>query len=91
MTQFPQNNITYRDLEPAIEAAVNEPLPDGLIEPEWLAEPEIEPEWLTMPEIEPEWLTMPEIEPEWLVAITPQEQSLSIDTPHIEQDFDLEH
>jgi hypothetical protein len=81
MTQFSQDNPTYQEMEPFIEAIVNDPLPDGLVEPEWLE----------MPELEPEWLEMPELEPEWLHIITPTEPKLSLDMPDLEQDLDLEH
>ncbi len=43
-----------------------DPLPDGLVEPEWLELPALEPDWLELPAIEQDWLELPEIEPDWL-------------------------
>lgn len=43
-----------------------DPLPDGLVESEWLELPALEPEWLEAPAIEQDWLELPEIEPDWL-------------------------
>ncbi len=48
-------SVTYQDMEPMIESIVSDPLPDGLVDPEWLELPEIEPSWLDLPEMEPGW------------------------------------
>ncbi|MGH2497755.1 MAG: hypothetical protein ACRDIV_23885 [Ktedonobacteraceae bacterium] len=84
-------DVTYQDLEPMIEAEVSTPLPEGLVEPEWLELPEIEPEWLELPEIERDWLELPEIEPEWVQAIEQGEPEHLLEAPELEQGFDLEH
>ncbi len=48
-------SVTYQDLEPMIEAEVYDPLPDGLVDQDWLELPEIEQEWLqTIDQGEPE-------------------------------------
>lgn len=73
-------DVTYQDLEPMIEAELYDPLPDGLVEPESLELPEIEPEWLELPEIEPEWLqTVEQGEPEHLLEATELEQGLDLE------------
>ena len=84
-------SVTYRDLEPLIEAEVNDTLPDGLIQPEWLDLTDLDPQWLEEPAIEPGWLDLPEIEPDWLLAIDQGELEMEHDMPAFEQDFDLEH
>jgi hypothetical protein len=83
-------SATYQDMEPMIEAKVYDPLPDGLVEPEWLAFPEIEQSWLDLPELEQGWHELPSIEQNWLQAIDQGEPVVSIDTPELEQGFDLE-
>ena len=57
-------DVTYHDLEPMIEAELYDPLPEGLVEPEWLELPEIEPEWFqAIEQGEPEHLLeAPELE-----------------------------
>ena len=84
-------DVTYQDLEPMIEAQLSDPLPERLVEPEWLELPDIEPPWLELPEIERDWLDLPEIEPEWLQAIEPGEPEHLLEIPELEQGFDLEH
>jgi hypothetical protein len=84
-------SVTYQDLEPMIEAEVHNPLPDDLVDQEWLELPEIDQEWLELPEIEQNWLELPEIEQDWLHVIDQEEPELSFETPDLEQGFDLEH
>lgn len=84
-------DVTYQDLEPMIEAELYDPLPGGLVEPESLELPEIEPEWLELPEIERDWLELPEIEPQWLQAIEEGEPEHLPEAPDLEQGLDLEH
>lgn len=84
-------DVTYQDLEPMIEAELYDPLPEGLVEPEALELPEIEPEWLELPQIERDWLELPEIEPEWLQAVEHGEPEHLLEAPELEQGFDLEH
>ena len=43
-----------------------DPLPDGLVNQDWLDLPEIDQDWLTLPEIEQDWLELPEIDRDWL-------------------------
>jgi hypothetical protein len=43
-----------------------EPLPNGLVEQDWLELPEIDQDWLELPEIEQDWLELPEIDRDWL-------------------------
>jgi hypothetical protein len=74
-------DVTYQDLEPMIEAELYDPLPEGLVEPESLE----------LPEIEPEWLELPEIEPEWLQAVEQGEPEHLLEAPELEQGLDLEH
>ena len=74
-------DVTYQDLEPMIEAELYDPLPEGLVEPGSLE----------LPEIEPEWLELPEIEPEWLQAVEQGEPEHLLEAPELEQGFDLEH
>ena len=47
-----------------------DPLPDGLVDQDWLELPEIDQDWLSMPEIEQDWLELPELEPDWLNSPT---------------------
>ena len=84
-------DVTYQDLEPMLEAELYDPLPEGLVEPESLELPEIEPGWLELPEIERDWLELPEIEPEWLQAVERGEPEHLLEAPELEQGFDLEH
>jgi hypothetical protein len=56
-----------------------DPLPDGLVEPDWLELPEIDQDWLTMPEIEQDWLELPELEPDWLSTPTMEHEPLEHD------------
>jgi hypothetical protein len=84
-------DVTYQDLEPMIEAELYDPLPEGLVEPESFELPEIEPEWLELPEIERDWLELPEIEPEWLQAVEQGEPEHLLEAPELEQGLDLEH
>ncbi len=83
-------SVTYQDLEPMIEAEMYDPLPDGLVEPEWLELPEIEQDWLDLPEIEQDWLDLPGIDRDWLQTIDQGEPELSLEVPDLEQGFDLE-
>ncbi len=84
-------SVTYQDLEPMIEAEVYDPLPAGLVEQEWLELPQIEQEWLELPELEQNWLELPEMEQDWLQVIDQEEPGRSLETPDLEQGFDLEH
>jgi hypothetical protein len=85
-------SVTYQDMEPMIESIVSDPLPDGLVDPEWLDLPEeIEPDWLDLPEIEPGWLELPELEQVWLQAIDQETPSVLSDIPVREHDLDWEH
>ncbi len=74
-------SVTYQDLEPMIEAGVYDPLPEGLVEPQWLE----------LPELEQNWLELPELEQDWLQAIDQEEPTISLDMPDLEQDVDLDH
>ena len=58
-----------------------DPLPEGLVEPEWLELPEIEPNWLELPEIERDWLELPEIEPDWFQAVEQGEPEHLLEAP----------
>ncbi len=84
-------SVTYQDLEPMIEAEVYDPLPEGLIEQQWLELPEIDQSWLELPELEQNWLDFPELDQDWLQAIDRGEPAFSLDMPDQEQDVDLEH
>jgi hypothetical protein len=84
-------SVTYQDLEPMIEAEVYDPLPEGLVEPQWLELPELEQSWLELPQLEQPWLELPELEQDWLQAIDQEELELSSEMPGLEQDLDLEH
>jgi hypothetical protein len=84
-------SVTYQDLEPMIEADVYDPLPEGLIEQQWLELPEIDQSWLELPELEQNWLDLPELDQDWLQAIDQGEPELSPEMPGLEQDIDLEH
>jgi hypothetical protein len=84
-------SVTYQDLEPMIEAIVYDPLPDGLVEPEWLELPDIDQDWLTLPDIEQDWLALPEIDQDWLQVIDQGEPEHLLEMPGLEQDLDLEH
>lgn len=91
MQEFPLDDaITYQDMEPLIEVQVNDPLPEGAIEQQWLELPEIEPAWLELPAIEKEWLELPEIDQEWLRTFD-QQLEHTHDGLKQEQDFDMEH
>jgi hypothetical protein len=54
------------DLLQDMEEQLYNPLPDGLMERDWLELPEIERDWLELPEIERDWLELPTIERDWL-------------------------
>jgi len=84
-------SVTYQDLEPKIEAEVYDPLPEGLVEPQWLELPELDQNWLELPELDQNWLELPELEQDWLQAIDRGEPAFSLDMPDLEQDVDLEH
>ena len=84
-------SVTYQDMEPMIEAEVNDPFPEGLVEPQWLELPELDQSWLELPELEQSWLDLPELEQDWFQAIDQGEPTFSLDTPDLEQDIDLEH
>jgi len=84
-------SVTYQDMEPMIESIVSDPLPDGLVDLEWLDLPEIEPAWLDLPEMEPGWLELPTIDQEWLQAIDQETPSGLSDVPALEHDVDMEH
>jgi len=84
-------SVTYQDLEPMIEAEVDDPLPEGLVEQGWLDLPELDQEWLELPEIEQNWLELPEIEQDWLQAIDQGEPTIALDLTDLEHDVDLEH
>lgn len=84
-------SVTYQDLEPMIEATVDDPLPEGLVEPQWLEFPELDQSWLELPELEQHWLDLPELEQDWLQAIDQGEPTITLDMPDLEHDVDLEH
>ena len=84
-------SVTYQDLEPMIEAEVYEPLPEGLVEQQWLELPEIEQNWLELPELEQSWLALPEIDQDWLHTIDQGEPDHSLEALDFEQEFDLDH
>jgi hypothetical protein len=84
-------SVTYQDLEPMIEAEVNDPLPGGLVEPQWLELPELDQGWLELSELEQNWLDLPELEQDWLQAIDQGEPTIGLDIPDLEHDVDLEH
>jgi hypothetical protein len=82
MDEFPMDaSVTYQDMEPMIEAEVYDPLPEGLVEPQWLE----------LPELEQNWLELPELEQDWLQTIDQGEPTISPEMPDLEQDLDLEH
>jgi len=81
-------SVTYADLELLIEAEVNDPLPAGLVQPEWLEEPALDPQWLEEPALDATWLDMPDLDPDWLPTIEQGEPELA---PVLDQDLDLEH
>jgi hypothetical protein len=83
--------ITYQDLEPLIEAEVNDPLPDGLVDQQWLELPELDRDWLELPELDQQWLELPELDRDWLPTIEQEQPELSLDTFKLEQGLDLEH
>ncbi len=85
-------SVSYQDMEPLIESIVNDPLPDGLVDPNWLDLPEeIEPTWLDLPEMEPGWQNLPALDQEWLQAIDQETPSVSSAEPALEHDVDMEH
>ncbi len=81
-------SITYADLEPWIEAEVNDPLPADLVQPEGLEEPVLDPQWLEEPPLEATWLELPDLDPDWLPSLDLTEPELA---PDLDQDLDLEH
>lgn len=92
MAEFAMDaSVTYQDLEPMIEAEVYDPLPEGLVDQQWLELPEIDQNWLELPELEQNWLELPELEQDWLQTIDQGEPAFSPDMPGLEQDLDLEH
>ncbi len=84
-------SVTYQDMEPMIESIVYDPLPDGLVDPDWLELPEVEPQWFDHLEIEPDWLELPELDQDWLQAIDQGTASVLPDAPVLEHDLDMEH
>ena len=48
-------SVKYQDLEPMIEAEVYDPLPEGLVEQNWLELPEFDQSWLELPELFRPW------------------------------------
>ncbi len=84
-------SVTYQDLEPLIEATVNDPLPEGLVEQQWLDLPEIEQHWLELPDLEQGWLDLPEIEQHWLHSIDHEGPEHVLETLDIEHEVDLDH
>lgn len=84
-------SVTYQEMEPLVESIVYDPLPDGLVDPDWLELPEIESQWLDFPEIEPAWLELPELDQDWLQGIDQDAVFALPDVPAFEHDLDLEH
>jgi len=84
-------SVTYQDLAPMIEGEVYDPLPEGLVDQQWLELPEIDQNWLELPELEQNWLELPELEQDWLHTIDQGEPGFSPDIPGLEYDLDLEH
>lgn len=84
-------SVTYQDMEPMIESIVNDPLPDGLVDPDWLELPAVEPQWLDLTRIEPDWLELPELDQDWLQGIDRDTSPVLPDVPEIEHDLDMEH
>ena len=73
-----------------MEEHLYNPLPDGLMEQDWLNLPAMERDWLNLPEIERDWLNLPEIEQAWLDIPDTHEQE-SLEHVHNDtHDFDLE-
>lgn len=52
-----------------------DPLPDGLVEQDWLELPDIDRDWLNLPEIEQDWLELPDIDRDWLEAPEIEQES----------------
>jgi hypothetical protein len=84
-------SVTYQDLEPMIEAEVYDPLPEGLVEHQWIELPELDQNWLELPELEQNWLELPELDQNWLSTIDQGEPTISLEALGLEQDVDLEH
>jgi hypothetical protein len=82
--------VTYQDLEPMIEAEIYDPLPEGLVEQQWLELPGLDQNWLELPEIEQNWLELSELEQDWPQKIDQGAPELSLEVPDLEQGFDLE-
>ncbi len=93
MPEFAMDDaVTYQDLEPLIEAEVNDPLPEGLVDPSWLELPALEQDWLELPEIDPTWLELPALEKGWLQGIDQGEPEQAFDVPDPEHGGeDVEH
>lgn len=84
-------SVTYQDMEPMIESIVYDPLPDGLVDPDWLELPDVEPQWLDFLRIEPDWLELPELDQDWLQGIDRDTLSALPDVPVLEHELDMEH
>lgn len=89
MDEFARDTaLTYADLEPLIEAEVNDPLPAGLMQTEWLEEPVLDPQWLEEPSLDATWLELPDLDPDWLPSLEQEESALTFERDY---DLDLEH
>ena len=91
MAMYPFDaSIPDDDVFQDMEERLYNPLPDGLIERDWLTLPDIERDWLTLPDIERDWLNLPTIEQDWLGTPEIQEQK-SIERAHNDtHDIDFE-
>ncbi len=73
-----------------MEEQLYNPLPDGLVEQDWLDLPAIERDWLELPVIERDWLDLPAVEQEWLDMPALPEQDRVEQTLSDTLDFDLD-
>ncbi len=78
------------DLFQDMEAQLYSPLPDGLVERDWLNLPVMEKEWMELPEMKRDWLNLPEIEQQWLDAPDTHEQIIMERTSDDTPDFDFD-
>jgi hypothetical protein len=80
------------DLLQSMEEQLYNPLPNGLVEQDWLDLPEIERDWLELPTIERNWLELPEIERDWepSFSLNDAEREQPSLMPEDSPDFDLD-
>lgn len=88
-----EDELYYERMRQEMEQRLFDPLPEGLVESDWLTLPEVDRDWLELPAIDRDWLNLPDIDRDWLEAprdtLEQGEPDLNQSIASVDRSFDL--